>query len=194
MSRTAVIHTPVLDATGIDGAYDFTLSFSAIGILQGGGVPGAPAPPGGAAAASDPNGALSLLDAVTKQLGGEAREANAPDIRPRHRSRGGEADRQLTIARSATIWLNRLVRSRFACRFARDPATQACERQGGANFLRQASMGRTTLSNSIWRQCVVSLARHLSSHSTLQCPPASFAATSASVPPRPNFMHQYRTS
>jgi uncharacterized protein (TIGR03435 family) len=68
------IHAPVLDGTGLDGAFDFTLSFSAVGQLQGGrGGRGGDAPPsavaGGPNAASDPNGALSLLDAVQKQLG-----------------------------------------------------------------------------------------------------------------------------
>jgi uncharacterized protein (TIGR03435 family) len=60
------VHSAVLDKTGLTDAYDFTLSFSAIGILQnslqGPGQPGA----GGTA---DPNGALSLSDAVSKQLG-----------------------------------------------------------------------------------------------------------------------------
>jgi len=68
------IHSPVLDATGLDGAWDFTLSFSPIGQLQGGrGGRGGDAPPspaaGGANAASEPNGALSLLDALPRQLG-----------------------------------------------------------------------------------------------------------------------------
>jgi uncharacterized protein (TIGR03435 family) len=68
------IHAPVLNATGLDGAWDFTLTFSTAGQLQGGrngggrdsGPSGAA---GGANAASDPNGALSLLDALPKQLG-----------------------------------------------------------------------------------------------------------------------------
>ena len=67
------IHAPVLDKTGLDGAYDFTLSFSAVGQLQGGrGGRGGDAPSaaaGGANAAAEPNGALSLLDAVQKELG-----------------------------------------------------------------------------------------------------------------------------
>ena len=68
------IHAPVENATGIDGAWDLTFNFSTIGQLQGGGQgrggdPGAGAAAGGALTASDPSGALSLLDAVEKQLG-----------------------------------------------------------------------------------------------------------------------------
>jgi len=70
-----------VDDTGLEGGYDFTLSFSAAGLLQSGGpgrggeqagpaAPAAPnAPAGGVAGASDPNGALSLFDAMNKQLG-----------------------------------------------------------------------------------------------------------------------------
>ena len=58
------VHSAVLDKTGLTDAYDFTLSFSGIGILQNS-LQG-PGQPGGAA---DPNGALSLTDAVSKQLG-----------------------------------------------------------------------------------------------------------------------------
>ena len=62
------VHAAVLDKTGLTDAYDFTLSFSAIGILQNSlQGPGQPAP--GTASAPDPNGALSLPDAVSKQLG-----------------------------------------------------------------------------------------------------------------------------
>jgi len=61
------IHAPVLDATGLDGTFDFTLSFSTSGQLQGGGRRGGDG--AAAAQASDPNGALSLLDALPKELG-----------------------------------------------------------------------------------------------------------------------------
>jgi uncharacterized protein (TIGR03435 family) len=57
-------HTTVLDSSGLTDAYDFTLSFSAIGILQNG-LPGQQ----GAPNASDPSGGISLPDAVSKQLG-----------------------------------------------------------------------------------------------------------------------------
>ena len=60
----------MLDATGIEGNYDITLSFSSAGQLPNG---GAPPPPGDAsanvAAASEPSGAVSLLDAINRQLG-----------------------------------------------------------------------------------------------------------------------------
>ena len=60
------IYNPVTDGTGLKGSYDFTLSFSSADKI----LPNA----GGAAnnsdsTSSDPNGALSLFDAVNKQLG-----------------------------------------------------------------------------------------------------------------------------
>ncbi len=75
------IHTPVLDATGLEGGYDFTLSFSAVQLTRtlGGAGRGGPAPGGAplvglapgdpSAAASDPNGAVTLFEAIEKQLG-----------------------------------------------------------------------------------------------------------------------------
>jgi len=48
---------PILDATGLSGSWDFTLSFSSAGLVQravSGGVP---------------NGALSFFDAIESQLG-----------------------------------------------------------------------------------------------------------------------------
>jgi len=58
------IYGPVLNATGIEGSYDFTLSFSSADKVKGGG----PASADGTTP-SDPNGAVSLYDAVSKQLG-----------------------------------------------------------------------------------------------------------------------------
>jgi uncharacterized protein (TIGR03435 family) len=75
------IHSPVLDTTGLDGAYDFTLSFSGVGLLQGGPGPGADAgqqPTGGVSTASEPNGALSLQDAIREQLGLKLEEKKRP--------------------------------------------------------------------------------------------------------------------
>jgi len=62
------IFTPVLDSTGLTDAYDFTLSFSSAGQLQS--TP--PPPPSNdpnAPRTAEPNGGLSLPDAMAKQLG-----------------------------------------------------------------------------------------------------------------------------
>jgi uncharacterized protein (TIGR03435 family) len=62
---------PVLDASGIEGAWDFTLTFSAVDPNRAGGgggrsgtKGGGPTPPPG-----DPIGGISLFDAMEKQLG-----------------------------------------------------------------------------------------------------------------------------
>jgi uncharacterized protein (TIGR03435 family) len=75
----------VVDATGLTDAYDFTLSFSAAGLVPGAnngavlrGIGDGVAAPGAPAAASDPNGALSLLDALTKQLGLKLEQQKRP--------------------------------------------------------------------------------------------------------------------
>lgn len=70
------VRSPVKDETGLDGAYDVTLSFSTIQVAQAGAGRGgdnsqpatAPASPS-AADPSDPNGAVSLFEAMTRQLG-----------------------------------------------------------------------------------------------------------------------------
>jgi uncharacterized protein (TIGR03435 family) len=75
------IYSPVLDSTGLKGSYDFTLSFSSAdqtrapaagsGSSSASGS-GTSAAGGGAAStdgASDPNGALTLFEAVNRQLG-----------------------------------------------------------------------------------------------------------------------------
>jgi uncharacterized protein (TIGR03435 family) len=74
-------HSPVLDETGLDGNYDFTLAFSAASQLQGGpgrGANGAQQPGGSVPQASDPNGAISIFDAVNKQLGLKLEEKKRP--------------------------------------------------------------------------------------------------------------------
>jgi len=66
------LHTEVTDATGLEGGWDFTFSFSPAGILQ---LNGAQSGEGSASSASPvgeasvPSGAVSLFDAMTRQLG-----------------------------------------------------------------------------------------------------------------------------
>jgi len=62
---------PVLDATGIEGGWDFTLIFSRnAGMMMGGGRGGdAGLGDGATPSASEPTGALTLFEAVEKQLG-----------------------------------------------------------------------------------------------------------------------------
>jgi uncharacterized protein (TIGR03435 family) len=70
------LHTQVTDATGLEGGWDFTFSFSPAGLFQlnqGRGGEGRGGEGGAAAGtvpeASLPSGALSLFDALIKQLG-----------------------------------------------------------------------------------------------------------------------------
>ncbi|MCU1237158.1 MAG: hypothetical protein JWP63_5125, partial [Candidatus Solibacter sp.] len=65
------LQTEVTDATGLEGGWDFTFSFSPKGLFQanqgrseGDGASAGPVPE-----ASLPSGALSLFDALNKQLG-----------------------------------------------------------------------------------------------------------------------------
>jgi uncharacterized protein (TIGR03435 family) len=61
------IYNPVVDGTGLKGSYDFTLSFSSADKVQL--TPGA---------AADPNGALSVFDAVNHQLGLKLEKTKRP--------------------------------------------------------------------------------------------------------------------
>jgi uncharacterized protein (TIGR03435 family) len=67
------IYSPILDGTGIQGRWNFTLSFSSIGLTKANAMGNGGPPPGasatGASTATDPIGALSLFDAVSQQLG-----------------------------------------------------------------------------------------------------------------------------
>jgi uncharacterized protein (TIGR03435 family) len=65
------IHGPVLDSTGLPGSFDFTFSFSRAGVFRNGGGRDGAAPPSASdsGAAPEPNGAISLFEAVDKQLG-----------------------------------------------------------------------------------------------------------------------------
>jgi uncharacterized protein (TIGR03435 family) len=58
------VRAPIKDATGIEGYWDFSVNFSGVNLL-----PGARFDPNAAAGASDPNGSLSLPEALQKQLG-----------------------------------------------------------------------------------------------------------------------------
>ena len=64
------IYNTVIDGTGLKGSYDFTLSFSSADKI----LP----TPGDAANSSDPNGALSVFDAVNKQLGLKLEKTKRP--------------------------------------------------------------------------------------------------------------------
>jgi len=61
------LNWPVLDATGVEGGWDFTLSFSRNLVAQFNG--GGPPPGSDAPSASDPGGGFTIFEAVDKQLG-----------------------------------------------------------------------------------------------------------------------------
>ena len=64
------IYNTVVDGTGIKGSYDFTLSFSSADKIV---------PTGGdVAAGADPNGAVSVFDAVNRQLGLKLEKTRRP--------------------------------------------------------------------------------------------------------------------
>jgi len=68
------IYNAVLDGTGLKGSYDFTLSFSSVDkILPDTGNPG-----GDSSTNSDPNGAISVFDAVSRQLGLKLEKTKRP--------------------------------------------------------------------------------------------------------------------
>ena len=69
------VFTPVLDATGLKDAYDFVLSFSTAGQLRS--VP-QPSNDPNAPRTTDPNGGLSLPDAMAKQLGVKLEKTRRP--------------------------------------------------------------------------------------------------------------------
>jgi uncharacterized protein (TIGR03435 family) len=67
------LHTDVIDATGLEGGWDFTFSFSPIGVLQLN-----RRSDGNSTEAADPSGAVSLFDAVAKQLGLKLEQQKRP--------------------------------------------------------------------------------------------------------------------
>jgi len=70
------VFTPVLDATGLKDAYDFTLSFSTAGQLHSAPPPSSNDP--NAAATTEPSGGLSLPDAIARQLGVKLEKQHRP--------------------------------------------------------------------------------------------------------------------
>ena len=80
------IYGSILDETNLKGSWNLTLSFSSVDRVQGTG--GATPPPAGAggpsgsgdaaAASTDPNGALSLFDAVKREIGLKLEKVKRP--------------------------------------------------------------------------------------------------------------------
>jgi uncharacterized protein (TIGR03435 family) len=68
------VHSPVLDSTGLEGGWDFTLSFSPVFQTRASQASSAP----GLNAASDPNGAVSLPEAIERQLGLKLEQQKRP--------------------------------------------------------------------------------------------------------------------
>ena len=58
------VRAPIKDATGIEGNYDFSVNFSGVGLL-----PGRAFDPNATSGTTDPNGSLTLPEALQKQLG-----------------------------------------------------------------------------------------------------------------------------
>lgn len=76
------IYSTVLDKTGLTGGYNFTLSFSSVNNILNGGGPSTPTQNEGDGAtdstAPDPNGAVSLFDAVRRELGLKLEKVKRP--------------------------------------------------------------------------------------------------------------------
>ncbi|HEX3746800.1 MAG TPA: TIGR03435 family protein [Bryobacteraceae bacterium] len=62
------LNVPVADATGLEGGWDFTLLFS-FNVMMPFNMRGGDAAAGAATAAPDPNGGLTIFEAVEKELG-----------------------------------------------------------------------------------------------------------------------------
>jgi uncharacterized protein (TIGR03435 family) len=75
------LNWPVVDETGVEGGWDFTLNFSnlPLGMLNGPGRSGDTGP-GGVAAASDPGGGgATIFEAIEKQLGLKLKADKRPE-------------------------------------------------------------------------------------------------------------------
>ena len=64
----AYIDHPVVDATGLDGGWDFAMGWTPKGALQAAPAPNPNQAAGGIGEASDPGG-ISFFDAIEKELG-----------------------------------------------------------------------------------------------------------------------------
>ena len=84
---SAYLNTPVVNATNLEGSYDFTISYSPVG-MAGAGVNNGPLPLNGpgsgessgpaSANAAEPNGAITLFEAIEQQLGLKLVEEKRP--------------------------------------------------------------------------------------------------------------------
>jgi uncharacterized protein (TIGR03435 family) len=63
------INHPVIDSTGLAGGWDFVLSWTDRGTFDNARRNRDPGQPGDVATATDPNGSLSVFEAIEKQLG-----------------------------------------------------------------------------------------------------------------------------
>src|SRR5262249_28220680 len=63
-TASGYIHAPIKNATGIEGYWDFAVSFSGVNLLPGGRFD-----PNENSETADTNGSLSLPEAMQKQLG-----------------------------------------------------------------------------------------------------------------------------
>ena len=75
---TTYIHSPVIDATGLEGGYDFTLTFSPIAPAMLANLSRPPDSAGAAGAAADPIGGVTIFEAIDKQLGLKLVEQKRP--------------------------------------------------------------------------------------------------------------------
>ena len=64
----AYVDHPIVDATGLQGGWNFLIGWTPLGMLQATPAPNPNQPPGTTVQATDPNG-ISLFDAVEKELG-----------------------------------------------------------------------------------------------------------------------------
>jgi uncharacterized protein DUF3738 len=90
------VHYPVTDSTGLEGAWDFSFTYSPINPIQLAGLRGAPPPGVTDPGASDPC-RRNLADGCSRETAWpETGNAETLASRTRHRSHGTEADGQLS--------------------------------------------------------------------------------------------------